>query len=227
MEEKFCKFCGQKLDEEKGICLSCESTSGEIVKETKSEKFYQTQWFLWIMLLFCLPIGLILLWAVNKSYKKSTKIIITIVFALLSLIFLPSSNDESVNNVNKYETSSKIKVAVADFDTMNKQSADSWCDTNKINCNIKNEYSDTVAKGKLINQSVTANTSISQGDKITITYSNGQKPSLEYLNALEKAKSYAETQHMSKQGIYEQLISPYGEQFTKTEAQYAINNLYK
>ena len=30
---------------------------------------------------------------------------------------------------------------------------------------------------------------------------------------------------MSKTGIYEQLISEYGEQFTKEEAQYAVDNL--
>ena len=31
--------------------------------------------------------------------------------------------------------------------------------------------------------------------------------------------------HMSKQGIYEQLISEHGEKFTEEEAQYAIDNL--
>ena len=30
---------------------------------------------------------------------------------------------------------------------------------------------------------------------------------------------------MSKQGIYDQLISEYGEQFTAEEAQYAVDNL--
>lgn len=31
--------------------------------------------------------------------------------------------------------------------------------------------------------------------------------------------------HMSKQGIYDQLISEFGEQFTADEAQYAIDNI--
>lgn len=47
----------------------------------------------------------------------------------------------------------------------------------------------------------------------------------EYRNALEKAKSYSDMMHMSKQGIYDQLISEYGEKFTAEEAQYAIDNL--
>ena len=31
--------------------------------------------------------------------------------------------------------------------------------------------------------------------------------------------------HMSKQGIYDQLISEYGEKFTEDEAQYAVDNV--
>jgi RNA polymerase subunit RPABC4/transcription elongation factor Spt4 len=44
-------------------------------------------------------------------------------------------------------------------------------------------------------------------------------------NALEKAKTYSETMNMSKAAIYDQLISEYGEQFTKKQAQYAIDHL--
>lgn len=47
----------------------------------------------------------------------------------------------------------------------------------------------------------------------------------EYLNALAKAKIYSDTMHMSKQGIYDQLTSEYGEQFPAEAAQYAIDNL--
>nr|DAI41828.1 MAG TPA: Host cell surface-exposed lipoprotein [Caudoviricetes sp.] len=47
----------------------------------------------------------------------------------------------------------------------------------------------------------------------------------EYLSALEKAKSYNEFSHMSKQGLYDQLTSEYGEQFSAEAAQYAIDNL--
>lgn len=47
----------------------------------------------------------------------------------------------------------------------------------------------------------------------------------EYLNALEQAKTYGETMHMSKQGIFDQLTSEYGGQFPIEAAQYAIDNL--
>lgn len=44
-------------------------------------------------------------------------------------------------------------------------------------------------------------------------------------NALKKATNYSDTMNMSKQGIYDQLISDFGEQFTESEAQYAIDNI--
>lgn len=47
----------------------------------------------------------------------------------------------------------------------------------------------------------------------------------EYKAALAKAKSYSDLMHMSKQGIYDQLTSEYGEKFPEDAAQYAIDNL--
>ena len=47
----------------------------------------------------------------------------------------------------------------------------------------------------------------------------------EYKSALTKATSYSKMMHMSKQGIYDQLTSEYGEKFSPEAAQYAIDNL--
>ena len=44
-------------------------------------------------------------------------------------------------------------------------------------------------------------------------------------NALAKAKQYYNDMSMSKSAVYDQLTSEYGEQFTASEAQYAINHL--
>jgi len=49
--------------------------------------------------------------------------------------------------------------------------------------------------------------------------------STEFQNSLIKAKSYSSMMHMSKQGIYDQLTSEYGESFSADAAQYAIDNL--
>lgn len=47
----------------------------------------------------------------------------------------------------------------------------------------------------------------------------------EYKSALNKAVSYSETMHMSKQSIYNQLTSEYGEKFSTEAAKYAIDNM--
>ena len=47
----------------------------------------------------------------------------------------------------------------------------------------------------------------------------------EYRNALQKAEIYSDTMYMSKQGIYDQLVSEYGENFPAEAAQYAVDNL--
>lgn len=52
-----------------------------------------------------------------------------------------------------------------------------------------------------------------------------EEVSTEYKNALKTAQQYASLMHMSKQGIYDQLTSEYGENFPADAAQYALDNL--
>lgn len=47
----------------------------------------------------------------------------------------------------------------------------------------------------------------------------------EYKSALRKAKVYSDTMSMSKEGLYDQLTSEYGEKFSDETAQYAMDNL--
>ncbi len=47
----------------------------------------------------------------------------------------------------------------------------------------------------------------------------------EYKSALNQADTYANTMHLSKQGVYDQLVSQYGGQFSAAAAQYAIDNV--
>lgn len=47
----------------------------------------------------------------------------------------------------------------------------------------------------------------------------------EYKSALQKAQIYSDTMYMSKQGIYDQLTSEYGDKFSEEAAQYAIDNV--
>lgn len=47
----------------------------------------------------------------------------------------------------------------------------------------------------------------------------------EYASALIQAQMYSDTLHMSKAGLYAQLISEYGGQFTPEAAQYGVDNV--
>ena len=47
----------------------------------------------------------------------------------------------------------------------------------------------------------------------------------EYKSALNQAKSYTSTMKMSKQGVYDQLISEYGGKFSEDAAKYATDNI--
>ena len=108
---------------------------------------------------------------------------------------------------------------------MNDEQIKQWCNDNKLTCVISSDYSDTVPVGAMISQSVPAGNEAPENSKITIVRSIGAEPSQEYKNALAKAKTYSDSMHMSKQGIYDQLTSQYGENFAPDAAQYAIDNL--
>lgn len=71
---------------------------------------------------------------------------------------------------------------------------------------------------------VTSSSNQDSSSSSTLTASDSGV-STEYKNALAKAQTYSDTMHMSKQGIYDQLTSEYGEKFPADAAQYAIDNI--
>lgn len=48
---------------------------------------------------------------------------------------------------------------------------------------------------------------------------------VEHRNALKQAKTYSSVMHMSKQGVYDQLVSDHGGKFDPDAAQYAVDNV--
>ena len=245
MDKKFCTFCGEEIEKDAMVCPKCgrqlkvvkkeETSSSEKSSESKydeSSKFYTKTWFMWIMLIFFAPVGIFLMWKFHPEMKKNTKIILTVVFAILflAIAFGGNSDETTTNNDSSNSNSStnavnKVKVEVIDFSGMSESEILTWCIEKNLNCDFKRVYSDTVAKDGYIKQSVNATEQVTEGSKITVTYSLGKEPTTEQKNALRKAESYAKTMHMSKQGIYDQLTSEYGEGFDKEAAQYAIDNI--
>lgn len=64
-------------------------------------------------------------------------------------------------------------------------------------------------------------------DKKSEATTETKKPTVpaEYTSALSQAGTYANTMHLSKQGVYDQLVSEYGGKFSAEAAQYAIDNV--
>lgn len=66
---------------------------------------------------------------------------------------------------------------------------------------------------------------VSTEKAVTPTEKPADNVPTEYKSALKSAEVYSDMMHMSKQGIYDQLTSEYGDKFTAEAAQYAIDNL--
>ena len=68
-------------------------------------------------------------------------------------------------------------------------------------------------------------TSEAESDGASAEQEAAQDVPADYTSALNQARSYSDTLNMSKQGIYDQLTSEYGGQFSPEAAQYAIDNV--
>lgn len=123
------------------------------------------------------------------------------------------------------EEYNKNVIIIPDFSTMSKQDAINWLTEREMKYYIEEEYSDTIPENRFIKQSEKANSEDLKKYSITLTYSKGRKPTQSELNALNKAQSYSDHQYMSKNRLYQQLISSYGEGFSAEEAQYAIDHV--
>lgn len=243
-EKKFCKFCGKEIDKSSIVCPKC-GRQLQVVKKTdekeKNEttniptdnqpKFYEQQWFMWVMLIFFAPVGIFLMWKFNTTLQKKTKIILTVVFAIFFMVVAvcgedeatttdnPSSNNDNNNNTTEVN---KKKVEVIDFSSMKEHEILTWCNENNLSCNFKREYSNTVAKDGYIKQSVNAGEQVVENTKITVTYSLGKAPTKAQENAVKKAKSYLDIMAFSRKGLIKQLEF---EGFTHEEAVYGVDNV--
>lgn len=161
----------------------------------------------------------------EKAKKPIYKKVWFWVIVIIGIIIIASSSSKDNTEEQKYNKNEDVKVAVVDFSGMTRDEIISWGDSNKVNISIEENYSDSISKGSFVSQSINANTEVCEGEKIKIIYSLGKEPTMEYKNALKKAESYSNMMYMSKQSIYEQLTSEYGEKFPADAAQYAIDNM--
>ena len=242
MDKKFCKFCGEEIEKDAMVCPKWgrklklvkkeEASFSEKSSEAKydeSSKFYTKAWFMWVMLIFFAPVGIFLMWKFHSEMKKNTKIILTVVFAILFLAIAfggnsdeTTTNNDSLNSNSNSNTVSKVKVEVIDFSGMSESEILTWCKEKNLNCSFKREYSDTVSKDGYIKQSVNATEQVTEGSKITVTYSLGKEPTVSQKNAVRKAQSYLNTMAFSRNGLIKQLEF---EGFPNEDAVYGVDHV--
>lgn len=222
-EGKFCPNCGTQAitTEEANQSNNTQQTqssvnSGQSPTQpmAKAKKPVYKKWWFWLIVAV-IAIGIIGNLGDKSDTDGSTN-------TTSDTVGTTENNDSSKNDATD---NGKVKVTVADFSTMSQTDIQSWADENKVSCKFSDDYSDSIAKGSVVSQNKKAGDTITEGDTIKVVISLGKKPSVEYTNALRKAETYSKTMHMSKQGIYDQLTSEYGEKFPADAAQFAIDNM--
>ena len=81
------------------------------------------------------------------------------------------------------------------------------------------------AGGGNTNKSTPTNSTTTQTTESKPAAKEEPKVPAEYKSALAQATTYANQLHLSKKGVYDQLVSEYGGKFKPEAAQYAIDNV--
>jgi len=89
--------------------------------------FFKRQWFMWLMLIFVPPIGLILMW-LYSGYKKLPKIVLSLFFVMYSFALYGQNN---TNKANQSITNNQAEIALSDSsdDSTNSKSDDNTVST--------------------------------------------------------------------------------------------------
>lgn len=205
-----CDECGAPI--ENGRCTNCgkrfvNQPPAENVKPVsqmnlnspvkQQQKFYQSGWFCILMLLLFFPVGLFLMWK-YKKFNKVVRIVVTVILVMAVIGNMGASNDNTGEAVQYSDTSKTIEV------------------TENENLNSTIEGVKTAEDTEAFKENE---------DVETKPLETEEKLPREFVSALKKAEQYGNMMHMSKNAIYNQLVSEYGEQFSQEAAQYAMDNL--
>ena len=202
-----------------------EMNNGGSVEKTP---FYKKNWFVILLIIFIPPAGLVMMW-VNKQFGKTARIVLTIVLAIYSVLWL-----SALFSPAPAKTTQPAPVTQSEAQP-SASAAATAAPTPEPTPAVPTEYKSALKKAKTYSDTMHMS---KQGLYEQLTSEYGEKFSAEAAqyaidnldadynyNALQKAKSYQETMAMSPEAIRDQLTSEYGEKFTQEEADYAIANL--
>ena len=202
-----------------GVCNDCGYTWYMDENEPKKRKTW-----LWVLgWVFIFPVPLTILMLRKKDMKPVLKYGIIaaawIVYLAIGLGGNSSNKTPSTDNsVVVAEQTKETKKTEETKDSKQKEAAE--------NNTEKNESEKPVEETPEVQAEADTNEENSEKEEITEEAPKEEESvPTEYKNALKKAKQYSTIMHMSKQGIYDQLTSEYGEGFPEDAAQYAVDNV--
>ena len=206
-----------------GICNDCGYTWYLEVEQPKKRKTW-----LWVLgWIFIFPVPLTILMLRKKDMKPILKYGIIaaawIVYLIIGLGGNSSNKNPSTDNTTVVAEQTK-ETETAEQPADNKQNE-------AVEDNSEKTESEEPVKENTKEQAEAETNNENKDEEMTPEETPEEAPKeaesvpKEYKNALKKAEQYSSIMHMSKQGIYDQLTSEYGEGFPEDAAQYAIDNI--
>ena len=122
-------------------------------------KFYEEDWFVFLMLILCFPYGLFLMWKYSKWHKKTKKIISAIIAVMVVIAIFSDGSKESKNietkNTNaEVETVDKTRDTNAEAETAKANKIKELQEKSKAILDNKDYYAMNEDERKTINELV-------------------------------------------------------------------------
>ena len=184
-----------------GVCKDCGYTWHTSDSSGQPGKNNTVWWVLGWLFFFPAPV-MVLIWRKKNKWDIKIKIAVTVVFWVL--LFIIGSGNNSGSKAAATATSVPKTVSTA---------------------SVKTEKPAATDAPKSVEKAQAAEEPESSEEAQAAEEPETDSVSKEFKNALKQAEWYASILNMSKQGVYDQLTSPYGEGFPADAAQYAVDNL--
>ena len=209
-----------------GICNDCGYTWYPNVDEPKKRKTW-----LWVLgWVFIFPVPLTILMLRKKDMKPALKYGI-IAAAWIVYLLIGLGGNSSNNKPSTADTSVVAEQTDAKEQTENTEESELKEQSEAVKKTPEESKTETPAEETSDQQQEGTDNESADNEEAENEVIPEEAPAeeesipTEFKNALKKATQYSSIMHMSKQGIYDQLTSEYGEGFPEDAAQYAIDNI--
>lgn len=209
-----------------GICNDCGYTWYPNVDEPKKRKTW-----LWVLgWVFIFPVPLTILMLRKKDMKPALKYGI-IAAAWIVYLLIGLGGNSSNNKPSTADTSVVAEQTDAKEQTENTEESELKEQSEAVKKTPEESKTETPVEETSDQQQEGTDNENAGNEEAENEVIQEEAPAeeesipTEFKNALKKATQYSSIMHMSKQGIYDQLTSEYGEGFPEDAAQYAIDNI--